>query len=249
MCICQLWALFSPLENQYVHPNTSISSPSGAGRGALLSDWAHAVAHQGGVKAARMFHIHTKLEFLISPSGYGVLPAGELYGLPDFVKQLSLFLPREGKTLQIIVSPPLLVWWETSPVLDSNKSEVVGSLVCRTGDPMDEVDVPSAITTDPIQTCTWNGLWGWILLRRGFLSPRYWPAIAAMIKQNKNKNVSWVSEVCGEETVCVCSEHLNLCGILYYKIFWFSQIMLRQCIIIDFIFLNPLTIPKSGLEI
>lgn len=214
MCICQWWALFSPLETRDVHPNTSISSPSGAGRSDLLSDWAHAVAHQGGVKAPRMFHIHTKLEFIISPSGYGVLPAGGLHSLPDFIKPLSLFASWRRDPANLTVSPPLVVWWDTSPVLDSGKSEVVGSLVCRTGDPVDEVDVSSAITADPIQSCPWNRLRGWILLRRGLLSLRYWPALAAMSKQNKNKNVSWVSEVCEEQIVCVCSELLNLCGIL-----------------------------------
>lgn len=55
---------------------------------------------------------------------------------------------------------------------------------------------PQAITPDPAQTCSHNRLWGWNLLRRGLLSPRYLPALVAMIKQTKNKNVSWVSEAC-----------------------------------------------------
>lgn len=63
-------ALSSPLENQYIHPNASISSPSGAGYKDLLCDWARAKAQQGGVKPAGMFHIHTQREYIISPSGH-----------------------------------------------------------------------------------------------------------------------------------------------------------------------------------
>lgn len=70
---CQsLKSSFSP-ENQYVHPNASISSPSGAGYKDLLCDWARAKAQLGGVKPAGMFHIHTQREYIISPSGHCVL--------------------------------------------------------------------------------------------------------------------------------------------------------------------------------
>lgn len=66
----------SPPENQYVHPNAPISSPSGAGHKDLLRDWARAEAQQGGVKPAGMFHIHTQREYIISPSGHSVLSGG-----------------------------------------------------------------------------------------------------------------------------------------------------------------------------
>lgn len=63
-------------ENHYVHPNASISSPSGAGHKGLLCDWARAEAQQGGVKPAGMFHIHTQREYIISPPGHCVLSGG-----------------------------------------------------------------------------------------------------------------------------------------------------------------------------
>lgn len=50
------------LENHYIHPSPSISSPSGTGHEDPLYDWARAKAQQGGVKPAGMFHIHTQRE-------------------------------------------------------------------------------------------------------------------------------------------------------------------------------------------
>lgn len=59
----------------------SISSASEPGQDDLLPDWADAMAHQGGVKAAQMFHFHTKLEFIISSSVYSALSAGKVLQL------------------------------------------------------------------------------------------------------------------------------------------------------------------------
>lgn len=69
-------ALSPPPESQYIYPNASISSPSGAGHKDLLRDWVYAEAQQGGVKPAGMFHIHTLREYIISPSGHCVLSGG-----------------------------------------------------------------------------------------------------------------------------------------------------------------------------
>lgn len=66
----------SPPEPRHIHPDASLSSPSGAGHKDLLRDWVHAAAQQGGVKPAGMFHIHTEREYIISPSGHFVLSAG-----------------------------------------------------------------------------------------------------------------------------------------------------------------------------
>lgn len=173
MCICQLWAPFS---TQYVHPNTSISSPSGAGRSALLSDWAHAVAHQGGVKAARMFHIHTKLEFIISPSGYGVPPAGELYSSPDFVKQLSLFAS-----------------WRKDPANHRFPSACVMGYFARAG-------------FQPIRSSglaclqdRWSYGWGWRAL-----SHHYWPDSDLHMKQAVGLNPAEEGVPLAPLLACTC---------------------------------------------
>lgn len=66
----------SSVPSYYPDPDTSISSPSGTGRSDPLCDWAHAVAHEGGVKTERMLHINTKLKFITSCSGHITLAAG-----------------------------------------------------------------------------------------------------------------------------------------------------------------------------
>lgn len=127
---------------------------------------------------------------------------------------------------------------------------------------------PLAITPDPTQTRTGNRLRrGWSLLRRGLLSPRYQPALVAMIKQAKNKNVSWVSEVCWRSfPLMLCSSYylwcaLSLCRTTGSHVTISASLLIRWTGLTDYeetiivyshrflMLLWPVAIPKRGLEI
>ena len=99
----------SPSENQYVHPNASISSPSGAGHKDLLRDWVCAQAQQGGVKPAGMFHIHTQREYIISPSGHCALSGGRDSDFALLGWFLCDFFTTWRKNIVIVKCGPILL--------------------------------------------------------------------------------------------------------------------------------------------
>lgn len=142
MCRCQgpcrqFRAPSSPPETQHFHPNTSISSPSGAVHKDLLRDFARDAAQQGGVKPAGMFHIHTQREYIISPSGQCVLSRGLRVCWITFAWSWCFATWRSLKKPWKLSSFFQLcgaVTWSSWQMLDSVKAANLGLQVCRADD-------------------------------------------------------------------------------------------------------------------
>lgn len=184
----------SPPETRCIYPDASISSPSGSGHRDQPCDWARAVAQQGGVKPAGMFHIHTRREYIISPSSDSVLSGGGKLYFCAIVTFFTLWWSL--RNFLVVSSPCGVVVWYSSQMLDLARASNLGSQVFRADADLWLTATCPQSTAVPTQSCTLNRPRGWILPRRGLLSPRCQPPLIAMIKQTKNKNVSWVSEVC-----------------------------------------------------
>lgn len=196
---CQLVEspVLSSRDSWCIHPDASISSRSGAGHWDQPCDWAPAVAQQGGVKPAGMFHIHTQRGYIISPSSDSVLSGGSLFYIFmwSWLFFFSCFVAEPDK----LCSRPSLrgvVVWYSWQMLDLVRAGNLGLQVFRADDDLWLTATCLQSSPVPTKSCTLNRLWGWNLLRRRLLSLRYQHPLIAMIKQTKNKNVSWVSEVC-----------------------------------------------------
>lgn len=143
-----------------------------------------------------MFHIHTQREYIISPSSDSVLSGGSKFVVYFYVILTFFCFVVEPEKLSSRPSLRGVVVWYSWQMLDLVRAGNLGSQVFRADDDLWLTATCPQSSPVPTQSCTLNKLWGWNLLRRGLLSPRYQPALIAMIKQTKNKNVSWVSEVC-----------------------------------------------------
>lgn len=143
-----------------------------------------------------MFHIHTRREYIISPSGYCGL-SGEKDWLCRIIFAQSLwgfFLRREGKLFRHSPLFPRRGLIPANRCCTSTEQAICArrfaGQIMTYGWVRHALWPSPLISLRPALTTGAESCWG-----GGLGSPWCCPAGTAMIKQTKNKNVSWVSEV------------------------------------------------------